>query len=92
LSLKEKNVRNKAMTDVDPNLLKILVCPVTKGPLEYDRDAQELISRNAGLAYPIRNGIPIMLADEARVIEELKPTSGTSKSSSKPSKTKPPKS
>ncbi|MCE3231656.1 MAG: hypothetical protein K0R52_1584 [Alphaproteobacteria bacterium] len=57
------------MTEVDPCLLKILVCPVTKGPLEYDRKAQELISRSAGLAYPVRNGIPIMLADEARPLE-----------------------
>ena len=55
--------------DVDPNLLEILVCPVTRGPLEYDREAQELISRSAGLAYPIRDGIPIMLADEARQLE-----------------------
>mgnify|MGYP002636661970 FL=1 len=51
---------------VDPKLLEILVCPLTKGPLEYDRESQELISRKAGLAYPIRDGIPIMLADEAR--------------------------
>ena len=51
---------------VDPKLLEILVCPMTKGPLEYDRDSQELISRQAGLAYPIRDGIPIMLPDEAR--------------------------
>ncbi len=51
---------------VDPKLLEILVCPMTKGPLEYDRDSQELISRPAGLAYPIRDGIPIMLPDEAR--------------------------
>ena len=57
------------MTEVDPCLLKILVCPVTKGSLEYDRKAQELISRAAGLAYPVRNGIPIMLADEARQID-----------------------
>lgn len=57
------------MTEVDPCLLKILVCPVTKGPLEYDREAQELISHSAGLAYPIRNGIPIMLSDEARSLE-----------------------
>jgi uncharacterized protein YbaR (Trm112 family) len=57
------------MTEVDPCLLKILVCPVTKGPLEYDREAQELISHFAGLAYPIRNGIPIMLSDEARPLE-----------------------
>ena len=51
---------------VDPKLLEILVCPLTKGPLEYDRESQELISRKASLAYPIRDGIPIMLADEAR--------------------------
>ena len=57
------------MTEVDPCLLKILVCPVTKGPLEYDRKAQELISHSAGLAYPIRNGIPIMLSDEARPLQ-----------------------
>jgi uncharacterized protein len=54
---------------VDPRLLEILVCPLTKGPLEYDRAANELISRNAGLAYPIRDGIPIMLPDEARRLE-----------------------
>jgi len=51
---------------VDPKLLEILVCPLTKTPLEYDANAQELISRAAGLAFPIRDGIPIMLADEAR--------------------------
>ena len=55
---------------VDPKLLEILVCPLTKGPLEYDAAAQELISRKAGLAYPIRDGIPIMLIDEAREIVE----------------------
>jgi uncharacterized protein YbaR (Trm112 family) len=54
---------------VDPKLLEILVCPLTKGPLEYDAAAQELVSRKAGLAYPIRDGIPIMLIDEARQIE-----------------------
>jgi uncharacterized protein YbaR (Trm112 family) len=54
---------------VDPRLLEVLVCPVTKGPLEYDRAANELISRKAGLAYPIRDGIPIMLPDEARPLE-----------------------
>jgi uncharacterized protein YbaR (Trm112 family) len=54
---------------VDPKLLEILVCPLTKGPLEYDAARQELISRQAKLAYPIRDGIPIMLADEARKIE-----------------------
>ncbi len=51
---------------VDPKLLEILVCPVTKETLHYDRDAQELVSEGAGLAYPIRDGIPIMLPDEAR--------------------------
>lgn len=56
--------------EIDPKLLEILVCPLSKGPLEYDRAAQELISRQAGLAYPIRNGIPIMLVDEARPLEE----------------------
>ena len=55
--------------EVDPKLLEILVCPLTKGPLEYDRELQELISRHAGLAFPIRDGIPIMLADEARALD-----------------------
>jgi uncharacterized protein YbaR (Trm112 family) len=55
---------------VDPRLLEILVCPVTKAPLEYDRKANELISRKAGLAYPIRDGIPIMLPEEARPLAE----------------------
>jgi hypothetical protein len=55
---------------VDPKLLEILVCPLTKGPLSYDAEAQELISERAGLAYPIRDGIPIMLPDEARIIGE----------------------
>jgi uncharacterized protein len=54
---------------VDPRLLEILVCPLTKGPLQYDRAAGELISRQAGLAYPIRDGIPIMLPDEARQLD-----------------------
>ncbi len=56
-------------TQVDPKLLEILVCPLTKGPLRYDAEAQELISEQAGLAYPIRDGIPIMLVDEARKID-----------------------
>ncbi len=55
---------------VDPKLLEVLVCPLTKGPLIYDADAQELISKSAGLAYPIRDGIPIMLADEARTLAD----------------------
>ena len=56
--------------DIDPKLLEILVCPLTKGPLRYDRTAQELISEEAGLAYPIRDGIPIMLVDEARPLRD----------------------
>jgi uncharacterized protein YbaR (Trm112 family) len=56
--------------DVDPKLLEILVCPMTKGPLIYDRARQELISKKAGLAYPIRDGIPVMLPDEARPLSE----------------------
>jgi uncharacterized protein YbaR (Trm112 family) len=54
---------------VDPKLLEILVCPLTKGPLEYDAAKQELISRSAKLAYPIRDGIPIMLPEEARQLD-----------------------
>jgi uncharacterized protein YbaR (Trm112 family) len=56
--------------DLDPKLLEILVCPLTKGPLRYDRAAQELVSPQAGVAYPIRDGIPIMLVDEARALDE----------------------
>ncbi len=55
---------------VDPKLLEILVCPMTKGPLLYDREAQELVSEQARLAYPIRDGIPIMLVDEARPLDD----------------------
>ena len=54
---------------VDPKLLEILVCPLTKGTLEYNAEQQELISRKARLAYPIRDGIPIMLPEEARKID-----------------------
>lgn len=56
-------------TGLDSKLLEILVCPLTKGPLTYDADAQELISEQARLAYPIRDGIPIMLVDEARPLD-----------------------
>ena len=56
-------------TGIDLKLLEILVCPLTKGALSYDRDAQELISKQARLGYPIRDGIPIMLVDEARQID-----------------------
>ncbi|QMU60940.1 MAG: Trm112 family protein [Gammaproteobacteria bacterium] len=55
---------------MDMQLLDILVCPVTKGPLKYDKDAQELVSTSARLAYPVRDGIPVMLEDEARSISE----------------------
>lgn len=59
-----------ARGEIDPKLLEILVCPETKGPLVYDRAAQELLSRKARLAYPIRDGVPIMIADEARTLSE----------------------
>lgn len=55
---------------LDKTLLRVLVCPQTKGPLEYDEENQELISRKAGLAFPIRDGIPIMLVEEARELDE----------------------
>ncbi|MDO9358502.1 MAG: Trm112 family protein [Polaromonas sp.] len=58
---------------MDTKLLELLVCPVTKGPLDYDRNKQELISRSARLAYPVRDGLPVMLENEARTLtdEEL---------------------
>jgi uncharacterized protein YbaR (Trm112 family) len=55
---------------MDKKLLEILVCPVTKGPLHYDKENQELISKSARLAYPIRDGIPVMLEDEARTVSD----------------------
>ena len=55
---------------LSPKLLEMLVCPLTKGPLKYDQGAQELISEKAKLAYPVRDGVPIMLVDEARKIEK----------------------
>ena len=61
---------------LDPKLLEVLVCPITKEPLTYDREREELISRKAGLAYPIRNGVPIMLPDEARTLSEDERGSG----------------
>ena len=63
---------SERVAGVDPKLLEILVCPVTKGPLRYDAERQELISDKARLAYPIRDGIPIMLPSEARQIEDGK--------------------
>lgn len=59
--------------EIDPKMLELLVCPITKGPLRYDRSAQELISEQAGLAFPIRDGIPIMLVDEARTLDDPQP-------------------
>ena len=56
---------------MDPKLLELLVCPVTKGPLDHDRERHELISRSARLAYPVRDGIPIMLESEARTLSDL---------------------
>ena len=63
----QKEGRGRAVA-VDPRLLEMLICPVTRGSLEYDARAGELISRAAGLAFPIRDGVPIMLVDEAREI------------------------
>ena len=65
-------------TGVDPKLLEILVCPLTKGPLRYDESKQELVSEKAGLAYPIRDGIPIMLVDEARELKADEASSAAS--------------
>ncbi len=55
---------------MDTKLLELLVCPVTKGPLEYDREKQELISKSARLAYPVRDGLPVMLETEARILSD----------------------
>ena len=66
---KSMSMSDRPADSVDPKLLEILVCPVTKGPLEYDFARQELISRAAKLAYPIRDGIPIMLPEEARRLD-----------------------
>ncbi len=68
--------------ELDPRLLDILVCPVTKGSLSYDRERQELISKSAQLAYPIRDGIPVMLEAEARSLSE--PASSPSGSAQQP--------
>jgi len=62
----------KVDLEVDPRLLEALVCPVTRRPLTYDRAAQELVSPGAGLAYPIRSGVPIMLVDQARKFDPVK--------------------
>ena len=62
----------KSGIDIDPRLLEALVCPVTRRPLTYDKAAQELISPTAGLAFPIRSGVPIMLVDQARKFDPVK--------------------
>ena len=59
-----------AQSGVDPTLLEVLVCPVTRGPLDYDKTTNELVSKEAGLAYQIRDGIPIMLPEEARRLDD----------------------
>jgi uncharacterized protein YbaR (Trm112 family) len=68
---------NDKSNNLDPKLLEILVCPLTKGPLTYNVEAGELVSKQAGLAYPIRDGIPIMLVDEARQLDDDSPPSDT---------------
>ena len=65
-----KTTMDESRNTIDPKLLEILVCPLTKSTLEYDRERQELISHSAKLAYPIRDGIPIMLPEEARKLDE----------------------
>ncbi len=72
----EKTSDAKAGARVDPKLLEILVCPLTKGPLRFDAERGELVSERAGLAYPIRDGIPIMLIDEARSLDKVGANAG----------------
>lgn len=60
----------EARAAVDPRLLEVLVCPLTRGPLIYDRDRGELVSKTARLAYPVRDGVPVMLPEEARPLED----------------------
>ena len=68
---KDGRAMDRQAENIDPKLLEILVCPLTRGPLRYDAAAGELISERAGLAYPIRDGIPIMLVDEARRLDDV---------------------
>lgn len=62
--------KRKRDATIDPKLLDLLACPLSKGPLHYDAEAGELVSRSAGLAYPVRDGVPVMLPSEARAIED----------------------
>ena len=68
--MSDPNAQASLTSDVDPRLLEVLVCPVTRGPLTYDRAKGELVSKRARLAYPIRDGVPIMLPEEARELGE----------------------
>ncbi len=68
--MSEPQDRDEKQARIDPKLLEILVCPLTKTTLQYDAAAQELISRAAGLAYPIRNGVPLMTVESARRLED----------------------
>lgn len=70
MTQKDKDAKGTGERAVDPKLLEVLVCPLTKTSLDYDATRQELISRAAGLAFPIRDGIPIMLPEEARKLDE----------------------
>lgn len=72
----DEDTAQKPASTIDPKLLELLVCPLTKTTLEYDRDAQELISRAAGLAFPIRNGVPLLIEDAARPIDIDQPRRG----------------
>jgi uncharacterized protein YbaR (Trm112 family) len=73
--MSETSQSDKSHERVDPKLLEILVCPLTKSTLEYDATRQELISRAVGLAYPIRNGVPLMTVEAARPLDNLSPVS-----------------
>lgn len=73
----DQEVQDKQAADtVDPKLLEILVCPQTKGPLAFDREKAELVSKQARLAYPVRDGVPIMLIDEARALSDEEAAAG----------------
>ena len=72
LAKSSEKTHNTEHNEVDPKLLEILVCPLSKTPLVYNKKANELISKSAGLAFPIRNGVPILLIDEARQLDEFK--------------------
>ena len=66
-----RDINSEISHDVDTELLELLVCPITRGPLIYDKEKQELISQQARKAYPIRDGVPIMLEEEARDLDDV---------------------